>query len=246
MRWIAVAVVFGLLANSQAVCAQAPSNDEVVTTFATVALGSTSGSVTDEPKLTRWTVPVRIALIGMPAPEPALALIRSHTERLKAITGHDIQLAANGAGNVSIVWADEPFTDIQNEPYRTQLATFFQRDASLVTMIGMARGSAPCYALTLRNSAERPYAALVGISVKSSAEEQRACVIKQLTKVMGLLGTSNSSWSVTAAGFRHLDLPPGDVRMLKLLYHARLSQGMGLGEVRKLAPELVKELTAAE
>ena len=237
---------FGLMANSHAIRAQAPSNDEIVATFATVALGSTSGSVTDEPKLTRWTVPVRIALIGMPAPEPALALIRSHTERLKAITGHDIQLAGNAAGNVSIVWADEPFTDIQNEPYRTQLATFFQRDASLVTMIGMARGSAPCYALTLRNSAERPYAALVGISVKNSAEEQRACVIKQLTKVMGLLSTSNSSWSVTAAGFRHLDLPPGDVRMLKLLYHPRLSQGMGLGEVRKLASELVKELTAAE
>ncbi len=246
MRWIAVAVFWSLLTASPDVRAQAPSNDEVVATFVTVGLGSTSGSLTDEPKLTRWTVPVRIALIGMPAPEPALAIIRDQTERLRAITGHDIQLAGTAAGNVSIVWADEPFTDIQTEPYRTQLATFFQRDASLITMIGMARGSAPCYALTLRNSAERPYAALVGISVRSSAEEQRACVIKQLTKVMGLLGTSNATWSVTAAGFRHLELPPGDVRMLKLLYHARLTQGMGLGEVRKLAPELIKELAPAD
>lgn len=244
MRWIAVAVLGSLLAASPDVRAQAPSNEEIVTTLLAVGLGSTSGSATDEPKLTRWTVPVRIALIGLPAPEPALAVIRAHTERLKAITGHDIQLAGNGAVNVTIVWAEEPFTDIQTEPYRTQLATFFQRDASLVTMIAMARGSAPCYALTLRNVAERPYAALVGISVRSSADEQRACVIKQLTKVTGLLGTSNASWSVTAAGFRHLDLPPGDIRMLKLLYHAKLTQGMGLGEVRKLAPELIKDVSA--
>lgn len=246
MRWIAVAVLWSLFGTAPDAQAQAPSNDEVVTTFLAVALGSTSGSMTDEPKLTRWTVPVRISLIGLPVPEPAMAIIRSHTERLKSITAQDIQLAGNGAGNVTIVWAEEPFTDIQNEPYRTQLTTFFQRDSSLVTMIALARGSAPCYALTLRNSAERPYASLVGISVRSSAEEQRACVIKQLTKVMGLLGTSNASWSVTAAGFRHLELPAGDIRMLKLLYHPRLTQGMGLAEVRKLAPDLIKDLPAGE
>ena len=108
--------------------------------------------------------------------------------------------------------------------------------------LALARGAVPCYSLTLRNAQERPYASLVGVSSRMGTEERRTCIVKQLTRALGLLNTSNATWSVTAAGFRHAELPSGDVKMLQLLYSAKLTQGMTQTEVRKLAPDVLKQL----
>jgi hypothetical protein len=80
------------------------------------------------------------------------------------------------------------------------------------------------------------------VSARGGPEDRRTCLVKQLTRALGLLNTSNATWSVTAAGFRHAELPSGDVRMLQLLYSPKLVQGMPQAEVRKVAPAILKEL----
>jgi len=187
-------------------------------------------------------VPVRIGLAGADPGEPTIEMLKTHIDRLKAVTGHDIQFVRNGTTNILVLFAEDPFTDIQNDPYKAQVAPIFQRDPNMLGTIALARGAVPCYSLTLRNAAERPYASLIGVSTRSSPEDRRTCLVKQLTRALGLLNTSNAIWSVTAAGFRHAELPSGDVRMLQLLYHSKLTQGMSQTEVRKLAPALLKEL----
>lgn len=222
--------------------AQAPGDDEILQTFMAVALSSTSGSPGDEPRLTRWTAPVRVGLAGIDPGEQTLDIVRTHLDRLKAITGHDIQFVRGGTANILVMFADDPFADVQSEPYRTQIAPLFQRDPTMINTIALARGAVPCYSLTLRNAQERPYASLIGVSSRSSVEDRRTCIVKQFTRALGLLNTSNAMWSVTAAGFRHAELPSGDVRMLQLLYSAKLTQGMTQTEVRKLAPDLLRQL----
>jgi hypothetical protein len=235
-------VCLALVLGGAPVRAQAPGDDEILQTFLAVALSSTSGSPGDEPKLTRWTVPVRVGLAGIDPGEQTLDVVRTHLDRLRAITGHDIQFVRNGTTNLMVMFAEDPFADVQSEPYRTQISPLFQRDPGMINTIALARGAVPCYSLTLRNAQERPYASLVGVSSRLGAEERRTCIVKQLTRALGLLNTSNATWSVTAAGFRHAELPSGDVRMLQLLYSTKLTQGMTLGEVRKLAPDLLKQL----
>lgn len=234
--------VLCLLLGLGNVRAQAPGDDEILQTFLAVALSSTSGSPGDEPKLTRWTVPVRVGLAGIDPGEQTLDIVKTHLDRLKAITGHDIQFVRNGTANILVMFAEDPFTDVQSEPYRTQIAPLFQRDPNMLNTIALARGAVPCYSLTLRNAQERPYASLIGVSSRGNAEDRRACIVKQFTRAIGLLNTSNATWSVTAAGFRHAELPSGDVRMLQLLYSSKLTQGMTQTEVRKLAPDLLRQL----
>jgi hypothetical protein len=244
MLRVALAIFLALAAPVVAVQAQAPApgDEELLQTFIAVALSSTSGSPGDEPKLTRWTVPVRVGLAGADPGEPTVDMLRTHLDRLKAVTGHDIQFVRNGTANILVLFADDPFTDIQNEPYKTQVAPLFQRDPNMLNTIALARGAVPCYSLTLRNAQERPYASLVGVSARGGQDDRRTCLVKQLTRALGLLNTSNATWSVTAAGFRHAELPSGDVRMLQLLYSAKLTQGMPQAEVRKVAPAILKEL----
>jgi hypothetical protein len=222
--------------------AQAPGDDDILQTFMAVALSSTSGSPGDEPKLTRWTVPLRVGLAGIDPGEQTLDMLRTHLDRLRAITGHDIQFVRSGTTNLLVMFAEDPFADVQSEPYRSQITPLFQRDPGMINTIALARGAVPCYSLTLRNAQERPYASLVGVSSRIGTEERRTCIVKQLTRALGLLNTSNATWSVTAAGFRHAELPSGDVKMLQLLYSAKLTQGMTHTEVRKLAPDVLKQL----
>lgn len=244
MLRVALAICLALSISVAGARAQAPApgDEELLQTFIAVALSSTSGSPGDEPKLTRWTVPVRVAVVGADPGEPTVEMLRTHLDRLKAITGHDIQFVKNGSANILVLFAEDPFTDIQNEPYKTQVAPLFQRDPNMLSTIALARGAVPCYSLTLRNAQERPYGSLVGVSSRSGIEDRRACLVKQLTRALGLLNTSNATWSVTAAGFRYAELPAGDVRMLQLLYSSKLTQGMPQTEVRKAAPAILKEL----
>ena len=224
--------------------ADEPDDTQLLDTFYTAAFGSSSGRPGDEPRLVRWTVPVRIGLMGLEAGEQTTSVLREQIDRLRAITGHDVQLVREGGTNVVVMFAEDPFADVEKEPYRGQLLPLFQRDPAMPGLIALARGSAPCFAFTLRGNNERPAASLVGMSTRSGPSETRACIIKLLPKVLGLGGLTNSFWSVTAAGFRHSELPRADQRMLRLLYSQKLTQGMTLTEGKRLAPTILKELPA--
>ncbi|MBL8696931.1 MAG: DUF2927 domain-containing protein [Alphaproteobacteria bacterium] len=243
-RFAFLLILFAALAAPPA-RADEPSDTQLLDAFYVAALGSSSGRPGDEPRLVRWTVPVRIGLMGLEAGEATLGVLREQIERLRVITGHDLQQVRDGGANVVVMFAEDPFADVEKEPYRGQLLPLFQRDPAMPGLIALARGSAPCFAFTLRGNNERPAASLVGLSTRSGPAEMRTCIVKLLPKVLGLGGLTDAFWSVTAAGFRHADLPNGDVRMLKLLYSPKLTQGMTLSEVKRLAPTVLKELPAA-
>lgn len=245
IRHVACLLLGLAVAGAGSARANEPSEMQLLETFYASALGSSSGRPGDEPRLVRWTAPVRISLMGIEAAGDAQTLLREHVERLRAITGHDVQLVAEGGNpNVLVMFAEDPFADVEKEPYRAKLLPLFQRDPTMPGLIALARGAAPCFAFTLRGNNEQPTASLVGMSTRSAAAETRACVVKMLPKVLGLIGLSDSPWSVTAAGFRHAELPAGDVRLLQLLYSPKLTQGMTLTEVRRLAPTILREMPA--
>ena len=195
----------------------------------------------EDTRLRKWVAPVRV-YIDVRAGDPVLITdtVRDHIAHLAAISGHDIAVTDDpGAANTTVVFERESHLDMVKSDY-------FEPDFDIRTVMQTNL----CIGQYRSNSDYEITSAVVVIPIDRvmSRGRLKACVIEELTQVLGLPNDSDDVYpSIFNDRSLDIELTAQDILLVKLLYDPRLSAGMArdkvLDEVRTILREQgIKEL----
>lgn len=195
------------------------SRDQLVRNFDTIVFHNEFDGNEDS-RLRKWTDPLRIYL-DVRAGDPALLgnTVEAHIAHLAQITGHDIALTGNiDEANISVVFERNSLLDAVKSDY-------FAPDFDIRTVMQTNL----CIGQYRSNSDYEINKAVVVIPIDRvmSRGRLKACVIEELTQVLGLPNDSDSVYpSVFNDHTPDIDLTAQDILLLKLLYDPKLAAGM--------------------
>lgn len=216
------------------------SRDQLVRNFDTIVFHNEFDRNEDS-RLRKWADPLRIYL-DVRAGDPGVILdtVSAHIAHLAEITGHDIALTEDVTqANTTVVFERDGLLDAVKSDY-------FAPDFDIRTVMQTNL----CIGQYRSNSSYEINKAVVVIPIDRvmSRGRLRACVIEELTQVLGLPNDSDTVFpSVFNDHSPDVDLSPQDVLLIKLLYDARLTVGMpraaAVAEVREILADWgIKEL----
>lgn len=217
------------------------SSDQIIRNFDTIVFHNEFDDNEDS-RLRKWSDPVRIYL-DIRAGDPAVILetVGAHVAHLAEITGHDIALTENLAeANTTVVFERDSLLEAVKTDY---FAPEFDIHTVMQTNL--------CIGQYRSNNRFEINTAVVVIPIDRvmSRGRLKACIIEELTQVLGLPNDSDTVFpSVFNDHSSDIDLSAQDVLLIKLLYDPRLTLGMprqeALAEARAILADWgIKELT---
>jgi len=240
-------VTCSLAATGQAAAGEHVGNDVIMRNFNIVAFGNEYTHKRYD-HVRKWDSPIRIAIIGDPPPYFE-TFVRDHIRDLWELTGFPIELRFSNAihKNGSLP------QDFDNAKINFPL--FFFESSRLPAVIEkMLRGKttrhevaklqldSTCHARywTQNNEIFLAYAAFPAERPK---RHLRACVVEEITQVLGLV---NDSASVNPSIFNdasgHLELTEHDRSMVRMFYDPRIMPGMTRREAMRTGWEILREI----
>ena len=205
------------------------SDDQILSNLETVVFGSEFIGE-DSDNIRKWTGPMRVAVYG-DADEEFAELVESHLVLLHSLTGIDIARVA------------------EDDPTRNAHILFLSRNQfDSYANTYLARGkpgtnrNIACFGIFKSNKREiLEFHAMIPRS--APLEEVRACVVEELTQVLGL---PNDSFDIRPSIFNDDDeyhsLTWQDELFLRVLYDSRIAPGMGRAEFGPLARTIIGEI----
>jgi hypothetical protein len=205
------------------------SNEEIVANLETVVFGSEFVGE-DSNNIRKWVGPMRVAVYGDEAGQFS-ELVDSHLASLRNLTSLDIARVseADPFRNAHILF-------LSRSQFNTYAQTYLARGKP-----GTNRNIA-CFGIFKSNKREiMEFHAMIPRS--ATQEEVRACIIEELTQVLGL---PNDSFDIRPSIFNDDDefhnLTWQDELFLRVLYDARVTPGMGRAAFEPVARAIVREL----
>jgi hypothetical protein len=205
------------------------SDDQILANLETVVFGSEFIGE-DSTNIRKWVSPMRIAVYG-DEDGAFTALVDAHLAKLHELTGIDIVRVGetDPARNAHILF-------LGRSQFNTYAHTYLARGKP-----GTNRNIA-CFGIFKSNKREiLEFHAMIPRT--ASSEEARACVVEELTQVLGL---PNDSFDIHPSIFNDDDeyheLTWQDELFLRVLYDARVTPGMGRAEFEPVARGIIAEL----
>jgi len=186
--------------------------------------------------LTRWTGPVRYALMGAPEPGDG-ATVAAFTERLARATGLDFARASDSP-NLLVFFLDRQGRARVAETFRTT-----PRYAPLSDLFGAWAGDSgwPCAAEFYYRPAGAPsahaiYFAVVYIRAEVAGLSRQSCIEEEMAQAMGLARDDPALRpSIFNDDEEFALMTDHDAALLSLLYDPRLEPGMTADEALPVA-----------
>ena len=243
-------VVFGALLLWLAGCQSTPTaveltDDDYVANFETVAFYREFDPEKRSRELTRWEVPLRIALIG-DVKERYIGYATEHIEEMAAISGRPVGLAGSDDANIVVIFSPEPFEQALTT-YRDYYRPFFISDVSMERITTAMKPEATCFGHIVidDNRPSEVIGAVILIPTDLGRFVVRSCIIEELTQAMGLFNDSDDiEPSIFNDSSPSMALTDHDRILLQLLYDERLRPGMSWEEAEPIVRKAVAELRA--
>ena len=238
--WAAVATLV-----PDAAQAQSMSDRTLLEHFNIIAFGNEyTGKRYDHVR--KWREPIRVGIEGK-APKYFEVFVLQHIRTLRQLTGHSIRLYYSPTMHREGRLAPDfdrtrinlilYYLPVERIPKR--LARYFDNDPEKVRK--MIRVST-CFAKFGTKKNEIRWAIAVFPS-HHPRDHMRACVVEELTQVLGLPNDSNSvKPSIFNDKSRYFELTDPDRQMLKMLYDPRITPGMPRQEALRLGREILNEI----
>ncbi len=232
-----------LLASLHAPAA-ALSNDEIIQNFSIVAFGN-EYLADNFTHLRKLAAPVRIWIQG-DYPDYFEDFVVQHIADLKRLTKHPIELyyspALHKAGKLAKNFDQTKINFIlfylPREKIAKSVVKYFDNDVEQVEK--MVKIST-CFAKFFKKG-DTIKAAIAVFPAHHPKDWMRACVVEELTQVLGL---PNDSTAVAPSIFndksRHFELTAHDRLLLRILYDPRMTIGMPRKEALRTARRIIEE-----
>ena len=212
-----------------------PQVDDLVTHFIQVVFGAEYASLTTKPEvISKWSGPVvGINVQGRALPD-RIALASKHIHSLAKLTGLQFRSFKPGDAipNIDLVFMK-----------RAEMGNI--KGAGLDPAVIRSMASDPtmvCYFLAWHSPPERIVKALVVANVEADLARLDACLLEELTQVMGLPNDVQAYWT---SMFNPHDVStehsPWDALYLKSLYDPRLKPGMTPAEAAAIVRPIFAE-----
>ena len=235
MKWthlyiaFVLVVVFGL-AKTPSFAQEPLTNAKILKNFNIVAFGNEYTNKRYK-AVRKWKKPIRIGIQGKNHPPYFERYVREHIRKLWELTGHPIELYYSirkqksgtlakdfNQNNVNFILYYLPAKEIPKA-----VGKYFDNDLKQVQFM---IDNSTCFAkfFTKKNEIK---AAIAVFPDHRPQKHMWACVVEELTQVLGL---ANDSASVNPSIFndvsQHLELTTHDQWMLKMFYDPRITIGM--------------------
>ncbi len=208
---------------------EAPGNDTIIRNFNTVAFGN-EYTGKRYAHVRKWRVPIRVGIEG-DVPKYFEVFVLQHIRALRQLTGHPIRLyyspTMHKEGRLAPAFDRTKinlilyYLPVERIPDR--LARYFGNDPENVRKMIAA---STCFAKFGTKKNEIRWAIAVFPS-HHPKDYMRACVVEELTQVMGLPNDSNAvEPSIFNDQSRFFELTEHDRLMLRMLYDPRITAGM--------------------
>lgn len=202
--------------------------------FVTIALGREHGRTTG--RLSKWSSAIRFTITDHTADsELHQQMTKQHLSHLAAITGLDIAPSqSSNQTNLQIIFASENDLDIliqsdfgiNSESVRNRLS----RDGVCFAWIPATQRAISHARVIIPVDRARAHGKLM------------ACVVEELTQVLGLANDSDTVFPSIFNDHSHNDFLTGlDFVLLKLMYHPALHSGMTEKQVRQTIRQLLAQ-----
>lgn len=213
------------------------TGDEQVRRF----VAQTTNDGTGKPRyLRKWEAPVRVAVSGVHAERLAGDVAR-HLDHLRAVTGHDVALAASETeANLWVL----SVRSLDRDPWlgHPHIVGWFFRGDNQAAEVSRRRAAsarnAVCYVL-INNDRPAVERALAVIPANIGAADSAHCVVEEITHTFGLYDHTVEGSAINADD-DHDGLTAQDDAFLRALYDPRLRSGMTAAEVVPLAGQILR------
>lgn len=188
-------------------------------------------------RIRKWLAPIkyRVNFIHLKPYAPVEHMIQAHMQQLKHITRHPIQEASNSQqANLNVyITKDRYYKDVIQKYTGSKL-----KNISV---------ESNCMGTFKQNGRHEIIGATVVIPIDNTMSQGLlpACVVEELTQVMGLPNDSDWVYPSVANDVSKIELLSGlDYIFLKLLYSKEIKAGMTLQDTRKTIRHLIKNYQA--
>ncbi len=227
--------------------ASTPSNRTIIEHFNIIAFGNEYTGARYA-NVRKWAAPI-VARIDGPAPDYFEDFVEQHLADLKAITGHPIALAysprilkekrvpkglTSQSFNMFLLYY--PMEQLKVVVHK-QLGDRMNQELGL-----LGSGAATCMARLFKKGDEIRKAVVLFPAERPKAH-MRACVVEELTQVLGLPNDSDSvNPSIFNDKSRYIELTDHDRLMLKMLYDPRITIGMPRAQALVVGRKVLDEI----
>lgn len=208
------------------------SSRYIENSFVTIALGREHGHATG--RLSKWSSAIRFAISDHTADSKLhQQMTKQHLSHLAAITGLDIAPSQSSPqANLQIIFASE-----------NDLDTLLQSDFGISSESVLKKHSRDgvCFAwIPTTHSAISHAKVIIPVDRARAHGKLMACVVEELTQVLGLANDSDTVFPSIFNDHSHNDFLTGlDFVLLKLMYHPALHSGMTEKQVSQTVRELL-------
>ena len=231
--------------DAKAASPDTPSNRTILENFNIIAFGNEYTGRRYE-AVRKWREPIRVGIEGK-VPKYFETFVLQHIRDLRRITGHSIRLYYSPAmhkegrlapdfdrAKINLILYYLPMGKIPN-----RLKRYFDDDPAKVRkMIEVST----CFAKFGTRKNEIRWAIAV-FPDHHPKDYMRACVVEELTQVMGLPNDSNAvKPSIFNDHSRYFELTAHDRLMLKMLYDLRITVGMARRDALEIGRVILDEL----
>ena len=243
---VSLCLAIGLMTGGVSARAEELSNAKILRNFNIVAFGNEYTGRRYK-FVRKWKEPIRVGIQGKDFPPYFEAFVRQHIRDIWELTGHPIELYYSwtlqkqkrlakdfNPKKVNFILFYMPTKDIPKA-----VAKYFDDDEEQVRQ--MIKVST-CFAKFGTKQNEIKWAISV-FPAEHPKDYMRACVVEELTQVMGL---PNDSAEVSPSIFndksRYFELTEHDRWMLKMLYDPRITVGMPREHAIAMGKTILSEL----
>lgn len=219
------------------------SNDDYVDNFETIAFYREFDPDQRRRSLTRWEMPLKVALVG-DLSDRYIGYAKEHLNEMEAISGLPVDLADPKDANVVVIFSPQPF-DQALTTYREIYRPFFVSDNSMERITTEMKSEATCYGriVTSEQDPNEIVGAVILIPTDLGRFIVRACIIEELTQSMGLFNDSDDiNPSIFNDSSPNMMLTDHDRILFRLLYDDRLYPGMSWEEAEPIVRKAVSEI----
>jgi len=222
--------------------AQSLSDDDYVRNFQTVALYREFDPDSVEQRLMRWEGPLRVALVG-DVNDRYRDYAARHLADLAALSGLEVGLTDLATANIVVILSPDPF-ERALDTYRDVYMPFFASQGVMEETTAHMKEVATCYArYDTDRSGEVITRAMALIPTDEGRFVVRACLIEELTQIMGLFNDSDDIVpSIFNDSSPNMVLSEHDRILIQVLYDPRLEPGMTWSQAEPIVRQAVAEL----
>ncbi|MBC8338263.1 MAG: DUF2927 domain-containing protein [Alphaproteobacteria bacterium] len=244
---LAVCLAAALLVPAHTRAAERLSNAQIVRNFNIIAFGNEYTRQRFE-RVRKWKRPITARIDGSP-PAYFEDFVRQHLADISKLTGHPARLAYSerirrakrvpkgiNAKSFNMFLLYYPMADMTGV-VRKQLGT--RMDPSLRRL---KAGQSTCEAQVFKKGDEIRTAVIL-FPAYGDKTTLRACVVEELTQVMGLINDSNNVRpSIFNDESRYFELTGHDRLLLRILYDPRMTIGLPRRDAMRQAHTILNEI----